>query len=96
MQKKVRSDLDRARVDELVAELGQLIRESEAPLPSDISPEERALADGARFEVMRAANAVSTAALGSDPKNIDAARLAVAAATAAIRAAHLGVHRHHA
>ena len=96
MQKRVRSDLDRVRVDELVAHLGQLIRESEAPLPSDLSLEERALADAARFDVIRAANAVSAAALGSDLKSIDAARLAVETATASMRTARHAVRRQHA
>ena len=94
MQKRVRSDVDRARVDELVADIGRLIRESEAPLPSDISPEDRALADTARFELIRATNAVSAAALGSDLRSIDSARLAVEAATDAIRAARLALRRH--
>lgn len=96
MQKRVRSDVDRARVEELVADIGRLITESGASLPSDISLEDRALADGARFEVIRATNAVSAAALGSDVKTIDLARLAVDGASAATRAARLAARRHQA
>jgi hypothetical protein len=93
MPSRVRSDEDLARIDELVADLGHVLKDNAVPLPLNITREDVELADAARIDVIRATNAVSTAALGSDPGSIEAARLAVDSARDAIRAARAAIHR---
>ena len=95
VRRRVCSDEDRARIEELVEDLGRvIILDNGLPLPADLSRDEIEATDGARLAVIRAANAVSAAAVAFDRSSIDEARAAVADARNAVRASLTVMRRH--
>jgi hypothetical protein len=93
MAKRVPSDEERAQLEALVADLQSLIAAYSEPLPADATAGDMDLLYDARFDVMRATHAVSSAAAGSAADAMERARAALDTARDAIRTVRTTIDR---
>jgi hypothetical protein len=89
MARGIRTDVDQGKLNQLVGDLDRLIGETCGSGRNDARTT-GARAEAAKFDVFRAANAVSSAALGSDPGAIERARNAVDIAMRSCELARIG------